>query len=81
MGYLSVPNRQILTKEQLAQKGFFGITEKAVVNTNNAGEAGPCTFNGLVGAIDDWYNYTFTTYWSVNDIVLAVNSTVEFVNP
>lgn len=81
MGYLSVPNRQILTKEQLAQKGFFGITEKVVVNTNNVGEAGPCTFNGLVGTIDDWYNYTFTTYWSVNDIVLAVNSTVEFVNP
>lgn len=81
MGYLSVPNRQILTKEQLAQKGFFGITEKVVVNTNNVGVAGPCTFNGLVGTIDDWYNYTFTTYWSVNDIVLAVNSTVEFVNP
>ena len=81
MGYLSVPNRQILTKEQLAQKGFFGITEKVVVNTNNNGEAGPCTFNGLVGSIDDWFNYTFTTYWSVNDIVLAVNSTVEFVNP
>ncbi|MBO5862276.1 MAG: hypothetical protein J6Q88_03975 [Bacteroidales bacterium] len=81
MGYLSVPNRQILTKEQLAQKGFFGITEKVVVNTNNVGVAGPCTFNGLVGTIDDWYNYTFTTYWSVNDIVLTVNSTVEFVNP
>lgn len=68
-------------KEQLAQKGFFGITEKVVVNTNNVGVAGPCTFNGLVGTIDDWYNYTFTTYWSVNDIVLTVNSTVEFVNP
>ena len=81
MGYLSVPHRQILTKDQLAQKGYFGITEKVVVNTNNVGEAGPCTFNGLVGSIDDWYNYTFTTYWSVNDIVLAVNSTVEFVNP
>lgn len=80
MGYLSVPNRQILTKEQLAQKGYFGITENAVVKTNNLGVAGPCTFNGLVGSVDDWYNYTFTTYWSVNDIVLVVNSTVEFVN-
>lgn len=78
MGYLSVPNRHILNKADLEKLGYFGFTEKAVVATNNMGVAGPCTFNGLTGEIDEWYNYTFTTYWSVNDIVLAVNSHVEF---
>ncbi len=73
MAYLSVPNRTILTKEGLAQKGFFGITEKVTVVTAN-GEAGPCSFNGLVGEFFDYFDYTFTTVWSVNDIELVVKS-------
>lgn len=73
MAYLSVPNRKILTKEGLAQKGFFGITEKVTVVTAN-GEAGPCSFNGRVGEMFDWFDYTFTTVWSVNDIELVVKS-------
>ena len=73
MAYLSVPNRTILTKEGLAQKGFFGITEKVTVVTAN-GEAGPCEFNGLTGEFFDYFNYTFTTVWSVNDIELVVKS-------
>ena len=73
MAYLSVPNRTILTKEGLAQKGFFGITEKVTVVTAN-GEAGPCEFNGRVGEMFDWFDYTFTTVWSVNDIELVVKS-------
>lgn len=73
MAYLSVPNRTILTKEGLAQKGFFGITEKVTVVTAN-GEAGPCSFNGRVGEMFDWFDYTFTTVWSVNDIELVVKS-------
>ena len=73
MAYLSVPNRTILTKEGLAQKGFFGITEKVTVVTAN-GEAGPCEFNGLVGEFFDYFDYTFTTVWSVNDIELVVKS-------
>lgn len=81
MGYLSVPNRKILTKAALESKGYHGISEKTVVATNNMGVAGPCTFNGLVGEIDDYdtdWSYTFTTYWTVSDIVLAVNSEVEY---
>ncbi|MBR0322851.1 MAG: hypothetical protein IIX08_10720 [Bacteroidales bacterium] len=73
MAYLSVPHRKILTKEGLAQKGFFGITEKVTVVTAN-GEAGPCEFNGRVGEMFDWFDYTFTTVWSVNDIELVVKS-------
>ena len=73
MAYLSVPHRKILTKEGLAQKGFFGITEKVTVVTAN-GEAGPCEFNGLVGEFFDYFDYTFTTVWSVNDIELVVKS-------
>lgn len=73
MAYLSVPNRTILTKEGLAQKGFFGITEKVTVVTAN-GEAGPCEFTGLTGEFFDYFNYTFTTVWSVNDIELVVKS-------
>ena len=73
MAYLSVPNRTILTKEGLAQKGFFGITEKVTVVTAN-GEAGPCEFNGLTGEFFDYFDYTFTTVWSVNDIELVVKS-------
>ena len=73
MAYLSVPNRKILTKEGLAQKGFFGITEKVTVVTAN-GEAGPCEFTGLTGEFFDYFNYTFTTVWSVNDIELVVKS-------
>lgn len=80
MGYLSVPNRTILTKAQLEEKGYFGITEKAVVATTN-GEAGPCSFEGLTGTVNDWYDYTFTTYWSVNDIVLAVESDLVWSLP
>ena len=73
MAYLSVPHRKILTKEGLAQKGFFGITEKVTVVTAN-GEAGPCEFNGRVGEMFDWFDYTFTTVWAVNDIELVVKS-------
>lgn len=73
MAYLSVPHRKILTKEGLAQKGFFGITEKVTVVTAN-GEAGPCEFNGLTGEFFDYFDYTFTTVWSVNDIELVVKS-------
>lgn len=73
MAYLSVPHRKILTKEGLAQKGFVGITEKVTVETAN-GEAGPCTFNGRVGEFFDYFDYTFTTVWSVNDIELVVKS-------
>ena len=73
MAYLSVPHRKILTKEGLAQKGFFGITEKVTVVTAN-GEAGPCEFNGRVGEMFDWFDYTFTSVWSVNDIELVVKS-------
>ena len=81
MGYLSVPNRTILTKEQLEAKGYFGFTEKAVVKTNNNGIAGPCQFEGLTGTVKAWNDYTFTTYWSVNDIVLAVNSDLVWSLP
>ncbi|MBR1956090.1 MAG: hypothetical protein IKA13_02110 [Bacteroidales bacterium] len=81
MGYLSVPNRVILTKEQLEAKGYFGFTEKAVVKTNNNGIAGPCQFEGLTGTVKAWNDYTFTTYWSVNDIVLAVNSDLVWSLP
>ena len=81
MGYLSVPNRVILTQEQLEAKGYFGFTETKTVKTNDKGIAGPCQFNGLTGTVKSWFDYTFTTYWSVNDIVLAVNSDLVWELP
>ena len=81
MGYLSVPNRVILTKEQLEAKGYLGFTETKTVNTNDKGIAGPCQFNGLTGTVKSWFDYTFTTYWAVNDIVLAVNSDLVWELP
>lgn len=81
IGYLSVPNRVILTKEQLEAKGYFGFTEKATVKTNNNGIAGPCQFNGLTATVKAWSDYTFTTYWSVNDIVLVTTSDLVWELP
>lgn len=81
MGYLSVPNRVILTQEQLEAKGYFGFTETKTVKTNDKGIAGPCQFNGLTGTVKSWFDYTFTTYWAVNDIVLAVNSDLVWELP
>lgn len=81
MGYLSVPNRVILTQEQLEAKGYFGFTETKTVKTNDKGIAGPCQFNGLTGTVKSWFDYTFTTYWAVNDIVLAVNSDLVWTLP
>ena len=81
MGYLSVPTRAILTKEQLEAKGYSGITEKTVVKTNNNGIAGPCQFNGLTATVKAWSDYTFTTYWSVNDIVLVTTSDLVWSLP
>ena len=81
IGYLSVPNRVILTKEQLEAKGYFGFTEKATVKTNNNGIAGPCQFNGLTATVKAWSDYTFTTYWSVNDIVLVTTSDLVWSLP
>ena len=80
MGYLSVPKREILTDDQLVQKGYSGFTESRRVDANSAGEAYPCIFTGLTGAIYDSPTgpVTFTTYWSVNDIVLTVKSKVNF---
>ena len=81
MGYLSVPKREILTDDQLVQKGYSGFTESRRVDANSAGEAYPCIFTGLTGAIYDSPTgpVTFTTYWSVNDIVLTVKSKVNFL--
>ena len=81
IGYLSVPNRVILTKEQLEAKGYFGFTEKATVKTNNNGIAGPCQFNGLTGTVKAWSDYTFTTYWTVNDILLVTTSDLVWTLP
>lgn len=81
MGYLSVPNRVILTKEQLEAKGYFGFTEKAVVKTNNNGIAGPCQFEGLTGTVKAWNDYTFTTYWTVNDILLVTTTDLVWTLP
>ena len=81
MGYLSVPNRVILTKEQLEAKGYFGFTEKVTVKTNNNGIAGPCQFNGLTGTVKAWSDYTFTTYWTVNDILLVTTSDLVWTLP
>ena len=80
MGYLSVPKREILTDDQLVQKGYSGFTVSRRVDANSAGEAYPCIFTGLTGAIYDSPTgpVTFTTYWSVNDIVLTVKSKVNF---
>ena len=79
MGYLSVPKREILTDDQLVQKGYSGFTESRRVDANP--EAYPCIFTGLTGEIYDWPTLpvTFTTYWSVNDIVLTVKSKVNFL--
>lgn len=81
MGYLSVPNRVILTKEQLEAKGYFGFTEKVTVKTNNNGIAGPCQFDGLTGTVKAWNDYTFTTYWTVNDILLVTTSDLVWSLP
>ena len=81
MGYLSVPNRVILTKEQLEAKGYLGFTENKTVKTNDKGIAGPCQFNGLTGSVKSWFDYTFTTYWSVNDIVLTTTSSLVWDLP
>ena len=81
MGYLSVPNRVILTKEQLEAKGYFGFTEKVTVKTNNNGIAGPCQFEGLTGTVKAWNDYTFTTYWTVNDILLVTTSDLVWTLP
>lgn len=81
MGYLSVPNRTILTKEQLEAKGYFGFTEKVTVKTNNNGIAGPCQFEGLTGTVKAWNDYTFTTYWTVNDILLVTTSDLVWTLP
>lgn len=81
MAYLSVPNRHILYAEDLEEMGYFGFTETVKVETNNNGVAGPCTFDGLVGTVDDWFDYTFTTVWTVNDIELYTQSQLTWELP